>query len=92
MTKIGNFDVYSDRHYSDRYWVARAGPWASDLTEPLMLDCYQSNDNLYCRATHEAPHGTQVTYDFRTPKDEVEATVTAVENTMAHVLSEISER
>lgn len=87
VARIGNFDVFSDR-----YWVASAGPWATRLAEPLMLDCYQSNQGLYCSATHEAPQGTQITYAFRTPRDEIEATVTVIENTMARVLSELSAR
>jgi hypothetical protein len=87
MTRIGNFNVSSDG-----YWVARAGPWAWRLAEPLTLFCYPSNEKLYCRATHERPDGTQITYDFRTQSDKVEATVTAVEDTMARVLSELSVR
>lgn len=87
VTRTGNFEVWSDR-----YWVARAGIWASKLADPLMLSCYKSGDGLYCRTAHEGPLGIQVAFDFRTREDQVEATAAMVEDTVARLVASMSTR
>ena len=82
VTRTGNFDVWSDR-----YWVAREGIWASKLGDPLMLACYKSGDGLYCRAAHDMPGGLQVAFDFRTREDQVEATAAMVEDTITRIMA-----
>ena len=87
VTKAGIFD-----RYSNGYWVSHDGSWANEAGEPFTFYCFDTPPEgaIYCETNYRLKAGPRITYGFRTPLDDLEATARTVDRNVHAMLSDLA--